>query len=123
MLAFGKHLPKLCEIDPKRFACSTPQSQGHQRDGLLLSGLWINSRPKVSILSSILAERVPNEKIRALMATVDIIADQLIIGWYAMFALEGMAMEKPVLCYLRDDLEKLYEATGLIQIDELPIVG
>jgi len=39
---------------------------------------------------------------------VDAVADQYIIGWYAMFALEGMALAKPVLTYLRDDLLGLY---------------
>lgn len=70
----------------------------------------------------ILAERVPNEKIHELMASVDIIADQLIIGWYAMFAIEGMAMGKPVLCCIRDDLENLYTVAGLIRPGEIPLV-
>jgi glycosyltransferase involved in cell wall biosynthesis len=71
----------------------------------------------------VLAEQVPNEKIREIMASVDIIADQLIIGWYAMFALEGMAMSKPVLCYLRSDLENLYTVAGLIEPGEIPIIN
>ncbi|MBL8080132.1 MAG: glycosyltransferase [Anaerolineales bacterium] len=73
-------------------------------------------------LELILAERVSNDQIHDLMASVDIIADQLIIGWYAMFALEGMAMGKPVLCYLRSDLEDLYITTGLVRPTEIPIV-
>jgi glycosyltransferase involved in cell wall biosynthesis len=71
----------------------------------------------------VLVEQVPNEKIREIMASVDIIADQLIIGWYAMFALEGMAMGKPVLCYLRPDLENLYTVAGLIRPGEIPVVN
>jgi glycosyltransferase involved in cell wall biosynthesis len=70
----------------------------------------------------IILERLPNHRVREVMATVDIVADQLIIGWYGMFALEAMAMEKPVLCYLRSDLETLYMATGLVATDEIPIV-
>lgn len=71
----------------------------------------------------ILAERIPNEKIRELMVTVDIVADQLIIGAYAMFALEGMAMGKPVLCNYRSDLENLYMVAGLIEPGEIPLVN
>jgi glycosyltransferase involved in cell wall biosynthesis len=71
----------------------------------------------------VLAERVPNDEIRRLMATVDVVADQLIIGWYAMFALEAMAMEKPVLCYLRPDLLDLYTVAGLLQPGENPIIN
>jgi hypothetical protein len=32
--------------------------------------------------------------------------DQLVVGWYGMFALECMAMRIPVMCYIRRDLEK-----------------
>ncbi len=71
----------------------------------------------------ILLERVPNDEVRRVMASADVVADQLIVGWYAMFALEGMAMGKPVLCYLREDLKQLYIASGLIAADEIPIIN
>ena len=70
----------------------------------------------------VLLEGVSNDEVRSRMQEVDIVADQLIVGWYAMFALEGMSMEKPVLCYLRDDLKDLYVTAGLVGPDELPIV-
>jgi glycosyltransferase involved in cell wall biosynthesis len=70
----------------------------------------------------ILAERLPNEKIKELIRTVDVIADQLIIGWYAMFALEALAEGKPVLCYLRDDLLRFYIDVGLLRPGEMPII-
>jgi hypothetical protein len=44
-------------------------------------------------------ERRPNEEIRRAMAEADIVADQFLAG-YAMFAIEGMAMGKPVLSNL-----------------------
>lgn len=71
----------------------------------------------------ILAEGVSNHKIRELLDSADIVADQLIVGWYAMFALEGLSMGKPVLCYLDPGLEDLYVHAGLIQRGELPIVN
>ena len=71
----------------------------------------------------VLLEGVPNEEVKRVMATVDVVADQLIVGWYAMFALEAMAMEKPVLCFLRDDLQELYVASGLVSADEIPIIN
>ena len=57
------------------------------------------------------------------MAGVDIIADQLVIGWYAMFAPEAMALEKPVLCYLRPDLLEFYIAAHLLEPGEIPIIN
>jgi hypothetical protein len=68
-------------------------------------------------------ERVSNDEIREAMDGVDIVADQLVVGWYAMFALEALAMGKPVLCYLRRDLLSLYTAAGLIEEGEIPIVN
>lgn len=71
----------------------------------------------------VLMQKVPNSEIRKVINSVDIVADQLIVGWYAMFALEGMASGKPVLCYLRDDLIDLYTEAGLITPNEIPIVN
>jgi hypothetical protein len=70
----------------------------------------------------VLREKIPNDEIKKEMESVDIVADQLIVGWYAMFALEAMAMEKPVLCYIREDLENLYVCSNLIEEGELPLV-
>ncbi|MEI8109569.1 MAG: hypothetical protein WCH59_01155 [Chitinophagia bacterium] len=65
-----------------------------------------------------------NEEILEQIAQSDIIADQLVIGWYAMFALEGLASKKPVICYLREDLIQLYLFAGLINSrDELPFLN
>lgn len=71
----------------------------------------------------VLLERVPNEEVRKIMASVDVVADQLIVGWYAMFAIEAMAMGKPVLCYLREDLKDLYVTSGLVDPEEIPILN
>lgn len=68
-------------------------------------------------------ERVPNSEIRKAIAEADVIADQLIVGWYAMFALEAMAMGKPVICYLREDFRDLYESAGLVEKGEIPIIS
>jgi len=68
-------------------------------------------------------ERVPNEEVRRLILEADVIVDQLVVGWYAMFAIEAMASGKPVICHLRRDLEELYVATDLLQgFDEIPII-
>lgn len=38
----------------------------------------------------------------------DLIVDQLLIGSYGQFAVEMMALGKPVICYIRDDLWNYY---------------
>ena len=70
----------------------------------------------------IIVQGIPNDKLKDLIDDCDIIADQLIIGWYAMFAIEGMASAKPVLCYIRRDLEDLFVNADLLDRGELPIV-
>jgi glycosyltransferase involved in cell wall biosynthesis len=66
---------------------------------------------------------VPNDEIRKAMEDADLVADQFVIGWYAMFAIEAMAMGKPVLCYLREDLVELYVKAGLVTEDEIPLIN
>lgn len=46
----------------------------------------------------------------------DVAVDQLLIGAYGQFAVEMMALGKPVICYIRDDLRSLYPK-------ELPIIS
>jgi len=69
----------------------------------------------------VVLEQVDNDKVKEVLESVDIVVDQLVVGWYAMFALEGMAMGKPVICYIRPDLLEFYRRT-IIGDEEFPIV-
>lgn len=69
-----------------------------------------------------LIEFAPNETVLAGIARADVIVDQLIIGWYALFAIEAMAMGTPVVCFLRPDLLGLYTDAGLLEKGEVPLV-
>lgn len=71
----------------------------------------------------IIVEKIPNHEVKKMIASVDAVADQLLIGWYAMFAIEAMALGKPVFCYLREDFLNLYETTGLLSHGEMPIIN
>ena len=57
-------------------------------------------------LELVLIEGLPNDEARRTYERADIVADQFLIGAYALFAIEGMALGKPVLCYLN---ERFYE--------------
>ena len=52
------------------------------------------------LVDLILLERVPNEKVKELMQTVDILAEQFIFTGYALNGIEGMASGLPVLANL-----------------------
>ena len=51
-----------------------------------------------------LVEGVPHEQARKRYAKADIIIDQLLVGWHGVFALEAMALGKPVITYLKPDV-------------------
>ena len=66
-----------------------------------------------------LIEGVPNREARLRYAAADVVVDQLGVGWYGMFAIESMALAKPVVVHLdADAAAETEEAFGL----ELPLV-
>jgi glycosyltransferase involved in cell wall biosynthesis len=50
-----------------------------------------------------LVEGVSRREALARYAKADIAIDQVRVGWYGGFAVEAMALGKPVLCYVKDD--------------------
>lgn len=66
-----------------------------------------------------LIEGVPHREARLRYANADLIVDQLRVGWYGMFAIESMALAKPVVVHLDEEAAaETEEAFGL----ELPLV-
>jgi glycosyltransferase involved in cell wall biosynthesis len=58
-------------------------------------------------------EGVPHDEARARYARADIAVDQLNAGWHGVFALEAMALGKPVVSHLKPDVvERSAEAFG-----------
>ena len=51
-----------------------------------------------------LLEKMSHDEVKAWVAKADICVDNLHQGCLCVFAMEGMAMSKPVMIYLRDDL-------------------
>jgi glycosyltransferase involved in cell wall biosynthesis len=56
----------------------------------------------------VIYERRANREVLEAMRDADIVADQFVLGTYAFFAIEAMALGKPVMCYLRPDLYEFY---------------
>jgi hypothetical protein len=65
----------------------------------------------------IIVENIPNKQALEIYKTADIIFDQCIIGFHGYFALEAMAIGKPVLSFIRKPNEYL------LQPSECPIVN
>lgn len=66
----------------------------------------------------ILVEGISNQEAKRIYEEADIIVDQLLIGWHGGFAVECMALGKPVLCYIREDLTKKFSYSK-----KLPIIS
>lgn len=64
-----------------------------------------------------LVERVPNHQALELYRSADIIFDQCLIGFHGYLALEGMALGKPVMCFIR------HPDTYLLCPDKCPLIN
>ncbi len=66
-----------------------------------------------------IVEGVPHDEARERYARADIVVDQLNAGWHGVFALESMALGKPVVAHLKPDVvERSAEGFG----QRVPIV-
>jgi hypothetical protein len=63
-----------------------------------------------------LIEDLTNDEALARYRSADVIFDQCLIGFHGYFALEAMALGKPVLCFIRDRAD-------LLAPDECPIIN
>ncbi len=66
-----------------------------------------------------LVEGLTQTDARKLYEQADLVIDQLLAGWYGGFAVETMALEKPVICYLRRSDFVFLPGT---MADELPLI-
>jgi len=65
-------------------------------------------RKKGLLFKYIQVENLTNKEATKLYSTADIIVDQLMIGSHGIFACEGMALGKPVVCYIQDFMLDTY---------------
>lgn len=54
----------------------------------------------------LLLENIPHEKVKEKICEADIVIDQLILGAFGTTTLEGLALGKPVVCYVSQSLKK-----------------
>lgn len=57
-----------------------------------------------------------NDEAKKIYERADIIVDQLMIGWYGVLSVEAMALGKPVIAYIREDLERDFKG-------EMPLIN
>jgi hypothetical protein len=74
-------------------------------------------------LELILIEKKSNEEVLSLIESADLVLDQLVVGWYAMFAIEAMLAGKPVVWVFGVGLINLYRTVGLLKEEEPPLIN
>jgi glycosyltransferase involved in cell wall biosynthesis len=67
-----------------------------------------------------IVEGLPHEEARRLYEQADIVVDQLNAGWYGLFAIESMALGKPVLAYLHDEAVRRTEKAFGVRVPLVP---
>jgi glycosyltransferase involved in cell wall biosynthesis len=67
-----------------------------------------------------IVEGLPHEEARRLYEAADIVVDQLNAGWYGLFAIESMALGKPVLTYLHEEAVRRTEEAFGVRVPLVP---
>jgi glycosyltransferase involved in cell wall biosynthesis len=67
-----------------------------------------------------IVEGVPHEEARARYAKADIVVDQLRAGWHGVFALESMALGKPVVTHLKPEVVERSAAGFGVRVPIVP---
>lgn len=70
-----------------------------------------------------LIEGVFPSKVRERLGRADIVIDQVLLGWYGMVAVQAMALSKPVVCYIRDDLRKYAPGLPIVSATTINLTG
>lgn len=98
---------------PRPLVIHAPSRRGVKGTASVLQAVE-NLRKRGVEFEFLLIEGMPNDEARKVYERADIVVDQLRIGWYGVLAVEAMALGKPCISYVRDDL---VEHLG----DELPL--
>lgn len=77
------------------------------------------ARRRVPGIEFELLEGVPWLELRERMRRVDVVVDQMFLGWYGLTAVEAMALEKPVLGFLRADFEPRAGDLPLLRVESV----
>ncbi|WFU53787.1 glycosyltransferase [Bradyrhizobium pachyrhizi] len=108
----GRFLP-YSNVEIEKFDVALPAKQGRPKivhaptagrikgTPMILSALeQLRSRYDFDL---VLVEKTSHERALEIYRSADLAIDQVLAGWYGGFAVEMMAMGKPVACYIREE--------------------
>ncbi len=80
-------------------APSNPEYKGTQYITAAIDRLKKEYEFEFKVINNVKAEELYKE-----IAAADLIIDQMLVGFYGLLSIESMAMGKPVVCYIREDI-------------------
>jgi len=89
------------KIDRKIRIVHSPTNRAAKGSSYIIQAL-VNLKKRYPI-EIILIENVPHQKALEDYKKADVVIDQVLIGWYGGFAVEGMKMGKPVCAFIREE--------------------
>lgn len=93
-------------------ACSDPLIKGTKYIEDALKPLIKPGKVTLSVV-----QNAPREEVLRIARKADVAIDQMLIGWYGLFAQEMMALGKPVVCYINRELVSWQRELPIIQAD------
>lgn len=126
---FAINTDKLCPDEHKNLKAGEPIKILHAPNHLSIKGTSFLEKAIDRLKSEgynieyCRIQKMPNEEVIKKVKEADIVVDQLVMGWYAMFAMEAMACGKPCICYLRDDLVGTFVKIGCLEKGEIPLIS
>ncbi len=115
----GEWLPVRKKSNEKLVIVHSPTNRGAKGTRYII-GAVERLKSKYKDIELILVENVPHDKVRELYEKADLAIDQLLVGWYGGFAVEMMALGKPVVCYIREEDLKFIPPK---MKDDIPIIN
>jgi hypothetical protein len=99
----ARYRPDFPDVDSDRplRIVHAPNHRGFKGTHFLLEAVERLRAEGLSI-ELVLVERVPNRQALEIYRTADVIFDQCLVGFHGYFALEAMAIGKPVMVFIRD---------------------
>jgi glycosyltransferase involved in cell wall biosynthesis len=76
---------------------------------------------KAGKVTLILVQNMSRPQVLETCRQADIAIDQLLVGWYGVFAQEMMALGKPVVCYINKDLRVYQKDLPIISADPVSL--
>ncbi len=112
---YAPRFPEISSLRPVRIA-HAPNHRGFKGTQYLIDAVD-QLRQEGHEIDLVLVEKVPNRQAIEIYRSADIIFDQCMIGFHGYFALEGLALGKPVIVFIR------YPEKYLLAHEECPFVN